>query len=76
MRDEVMMDLVSRAMDDAEFRRRAQDDLDGTLSAYGYELTEDELAAAREFQSSVAGMSDEELTRELTGSGSRRFAGG
>ena len=77
MRDEVMMDLVSRAMDDPEFRRRAREDLDGTLPAYGYDLTEEEMTAVREFQESVAGLSDEELEAELAGSGSsRRFAGG
>jgi hypothetical protein len=61
MRDEVLMSLVDRAMSDEEFRRRASEDLEGTLRDYGYELTEEELGAVREFHGQVAGKTDEEL---------------
>ncbi len=49
MRDEVLMELVDRAMNDQEFRRKAQEDPEGTLKEYGYELTEEEMAAVKEF---------------------------
>ena len=61
MRDDVMMSLVDRALNDNEFRTRAAKDLDGTLAAYGYDLTEDELAAVRDFQSQTAGKSGDEI---------------
>jgi hypothetical protein len=61
MRDQVLAELVDRALTDADFRRRATDDLDGTLAAEGYRLEADELAAVREFHSQAAGKSDEEL---------------
>jgi Ribosomally synthesized peptide prototyped by Frankia Franean1_4349. len=74
MRDEVLMDLVDRALSDEEFRSRAKDDPEGTLAAYGYELTDEELGAVKEFQSQVAGLSDEELEQALA-SGARRQGG-
>jgi hypothetical protein len=71
MRDEVLMELVDRALEDEEFRAKAKDDPEGTLKAYGYDLTDEELAAVKEFQGRVAGLSDEELAEALA-SGARQ----
>ena len=67
IRDEVLVDLVDRTRTDPEFKRKARVDLDGTLSEYGYELTREELAAAKEFHRRTQGMSDAELNRALAG---------
>lgn len=75
MRDQVLMDLVDRAMNDPEFRDRAREDLEGTLKAYGYELTPEELAAVKEFHAQAAGKSDEEINQALVG-GARNAGGG
>jgi len=81
MRDEVMMELVDRAMSDQRFRDRARTDLEETLSEHGYELTPEELGAVREFQLQTTGMSEEEVDRALAqnaagvgSSGRRQFA--
>lgn len=63
--DEVLIDLAVRVREDPEFRRKARADLEGTLNEYGYELTEEELAATREFHRRTRGMSDAELNQEL-----------
>ncbi len=65
IRDAVLMDLVGLARTDPEFKRKARADLERTLNEYGYELTDDELAAAKEFHRRTRGMSDEELDRTL-----------
>ena len=75
MRDEVLMDLVDRAMNDPEFRERARASPPGPLAAYGYDLTPEELAAVREFHAQAAGKSDEEVDQML-GGGARSSRGG
>ena len=75
MRDDVLADLVNRAMTDADFRRRAADDLDGTLQDEGFTLEPDELAAVREFHTQVAGKSDQELEAMVADAGRRQQAG-
>jgi hypothetical protein len=72
MRDEVLAGLVDKAMTDAEFRRSAVADLDGTLAAHGYELQPDELEAVREFHGQVAGKSEAEVQELLASNASRR----
>jgi len=67
MRDEVLAELVERALTDAAFRRRAADDLDHALADAGFQLEPDELAAVREF--SRAGDRQE---RRRTGDDARR----
>jgi hypothetical protein len=64
-RDDVLMRLMDRAMADEDFRRRAHDDPEGTLRAEGFDLSGEELAAVKEFQQQVAGLSDEELQRAI-----------
>ncbi len=77
MRDEVLMELVDRAMNDQEFRRKAQEDPEGTLKEYGYELTGEEMAAVKEFHSQTKGMTNEQIDRALAGNaGGRQYGGG
>jgi hypothetical protein len=75
MRDDVLADLVDRAMTDADFRRRAAYDLEGTLQDEGFRLEPDELAAVREFHSQVAGKSDQEVDAIVADAGRRQQAG-
>jgi hypothetical protein len=72
MRDDVLANLVDRAMTDADFRRRAADDLDGTLEAEGFRLEPDELAAVREFHTQAAGKSDQELESAIVDANRRQ----
>jgi hypothetical protein len=58
MRDEVLMQLVDKAMTDDTFRAAAVEDLDGTLRAHDFELEPDELAAVREFHGEVIASGD------------------
>jgi hypothetical protein len=67
IRDEVLVDLVNLLRSDPVFKRRVRADLEGTLSEYGYELTEDELAAANEFHRRTQGMSEAQFTQALAG---------
>jgi hypothetical protein len=60
-------ELVERARTDKEFRANAVRDLEGTLTANGYELSEDELEAVRLFHARAVELSDEELEEELVG---------
>jgi hypothetical protein len=72
MRDDVLADLVDRAMTNADFRRRAAEDLEGTLQAEGFRLEPDELAAVREFHAQAAGKSDQELEAMVADAGRRQ----
>jgi hypothetical protein len=74
MRDEVMIDLIDRAMRDPEFREQARQDPDGTLRTHGFDLTADELQAVKEFQQQTAGLSDEELNDAIAQGGRRQGA--
>ena len=60
-----LADLIERARTDHDFRQRALTDLDGTLKSENYDLSEDELAAAREMHRQAQGMSDTELDEAL-----------
>ena len=66
MAEATLSDLIERARTDRDFRDRTVADLEGTLKAEGYELSEDELAAAREMHRQAQRMSDEELDAALT----------
>ena len=65
IRDEVLVQLVDKAMTDKDFTRKALEDLDGTLKAYGFDLNEEELSAVREFHSEAVRMSPDQLDEEL-----------
>jgi hypothetical protein len=71
MRDEVLMELVDRALTDEQFRNAVRDDPDSALSAHGFELQPDELEAVKDLQRQTAGMSDDELREAIT-AGPRR----
>ena len=75
MRDEVLMELVDKAVDDEEFRTKARQDPEGTLRDYGFDLTDEELQAVKDFQRETEGLSDADLTEAIAG-GSGRRAGG
>jgi hypothetical protein len=72
MRDDVLAGLVDKAMTDADFRRSAMTDLEGTLAAHGYDLEPDELEAVREFHGQVAGKSEAEVQEVLAANAGRR----
>ena len=65
MRGHVLQEMLDRATDDVEFRHKAIEDLEGTFESAGYELTEDELAATREFHAQVKDMTDEQFEAQL-----------
>lgn len=66
MRDEVLMELVGRAIDDEEFRRHAKQDPQSAVREAGFDLDEDEMAAVMDLHREVLHMSDEELQSRLT----------
>ena len=77
MRDEVLMELVDRAMNDPEFKKKARADLQGALGEYGYELTTEEYEAVNGFQAQTAAMAEQDVERAFAGNGSagtRQFA--
>ncbi|MCD6028919.1 MAG: hypothetical protein K0S78_1093 [Thermomicrobiales bacterium] len=75
VRIEVLQRLAEQAMNDAEFRGAARDDLPGALERYGYDLTAQEMALVVRFRRSledagvdldlVDGMGDDRLAQIL-----------
>ena len=65
MPETTLSDLIERARTDRAFRDRAVADLEGTLAAEDYELSEDELEAAKQLHEQARGMSDEQLDAAL-----------
>ena len=65
LREKTLSDLASRAATDVGFLKRARRDLEGTLAAFGYDLTLEELRWVEDFRRRTAGMSDEQLARTL-----------
>jgi hypothetical protein len=74
MRDDVLIQLTDKVMQDAEFRGRLRNDLEGSLAAEGFQLNDEELSAVRAFHGETAGLSDAELQTALADSGKRQFA--
>lgn len=54
VRPELLRRLAEQAMNDPAFRASARVDLDGALSAYGYDLNDRELILVRRFRASLA----------------------
>jgi hypothetical protein len=65
MREHVLRELANRAATDPEFLGRARRDPEGTLTQYGYHLTDEELQLVKNLQRQTARMSDNELARTL-----------
>jgi hypothetical protein len=55
MREHVLRDLANRAATDPEFLRQARRDLEGTLTQYGYHVTDEELQLVKNLQRQAAG---------------------
>jgi hypothetical protein len=72
VRDEVLMGLVSRAITDPEFKRRARRDVEGALWEYRYQLTDEELEVCKEFFQGTKDLTNEELDRRLAQLSSER----
>ena len=72
MRDDVLIQLTDRVMEDTAFRAQARTDLDGALRDAGFELNPDEMAAVREFHGSVADLSDDQLIAAMADPQQRR----
>lgn len=65
MRDDVMMKLVTHALEDGGFRREALSDPEASLRKRGYELQPDELEAVRNFHAEMADKTSEEVAEHL-----------
>lgn len=77
MSEEILTELVDKIVTDRGFRESALKDLDGALAKYGYSkrLTEEELAAVREFHAQCSGLSLVEVDQKLAGAVQRRKQG-
>jgi hypothetical protein len=75
MRDDVLMELVDKAINDPEFRAKAKTDLQGTLQEYNINLTPDELTAVQDFHAQTSGLSDDELNEQLANAPRRQMVG-
>jgi hypothetical protein len=65
MRENVLRDLAGRAITEPTFLKQARRDLEGTLARFGYDLTLEELRLVEGLRRQTAGMSDDQLAREL-----------
>lgn len=67
MSEDILGELVSRALNDKSFRESAFKDLEGTLKKHQYlqRLTAEELTAVREFYAQSQGLGPDELNRRL-----------
>jgi hypothetical protein len=66
IRLEALRALTILAVHDEEFRRGMWDDLEGTLTRYGFALTDQELEQVRNFVFTVRDSLDEDLFASLT----------
>lgn len=67
MPDDVLKQLVERVLNDKGFRDEALKDIESTLSKHGYaeKLTQEELAAVKEFHAKNNALDPEELNNRL-----------
>jgi hypothetical protein len=66
IRLEALRALTILAVHDEEFRRGMWDDLEGTLTRYGFALNDQELEQVRNFVFTVRDSLDEDLFASLT----------
>jgi hypothetical protein len=72
MRENVLRDLAGQAATEPTFLRQARQDLQGTLTRYGYHLTDEERSLVEDLRRQTASMTDEELARTLANGLERR----
>ena len=66
LRLETLKGLTILALHDAQFRRGAIADLDGTLERYGYDLTDQEMDRLRSaVRDEIEGWSDEDIVNHI-----------
>ena len=65
MRENLLRDLATRAATDPNFLRQARQDLQGTLTLHGYQLTGEETRLVEGLRRQTASMTDEELVSTL-----------
>jgi hypothetical protein len=65
IRLEALQALTVLAIHDEQFRRGVWDDLEGTLTRYGFALTDQEMAQVRDFRDAVVNSLDPELYEAL-----------
>ncbi len=67
IRKEKLDKVLEKAVNDAEFRRKATEtgDLESTLTEADFQLEDDELAKAKEFKRDIEGKSDAEIVQAL-----------
>lgn len=66
IRLEALRALTVLATHDEQFRRGVWDDLEGTLTRYGFALSDQEMAQVRRFRDAVVNSIDEDLFAALT----------
>ena len=65
IRLEVLKALTILAMHDEQFRSGVFDDLEGTLTRYGFALSDQEMARVRTFRDAFVGGLDEEILQAI-----------
>jgi hypothetical protein len=66
IRLEALRALTVLAMHDEEFRRGVWDDLEGTLTRYGFALSDQEMAQVRNFRDAVVNSIEEDVLAAIT----------
>jgi hypothetical protein len=66
IRLEALRALTVLVIHDDEFRRGVWDDLEGTLTRYGFALSDQEMAQVRNFRDAVVNSIDEDVFAALT----------
>ncbi len=66
MRLEALRALTILATHDEQFRRGVWDDLEGTLTRYGFALSDQEMAQVRNFRDAVVNSIDEDVFSAIT----------
>ena len=66
IRLEVLRALIALATRDVEFRRGIWEDLEGTLTRYGFALSDQEIAQVRNVRDAISSSLDEDVYAALT----------
>jgi hypothetical protein len=68
IRLEALRALTTLAIHDDQFRNEVWDDLEGTLTRFGFALNDQEMMKVRNFRDALADSIDEDVIRGLTSS--------